>query len=137
MGIHEAGGHQDWPSFRGRCTLAPMAQRRGYPSHNQLVRKKLPADIRSLCRSYTKECVRHLAAIMRQPEFPPAARVAAACALLDRGWGKAPQSHSGEKSEGLIVVEIVHRCREPEVIELPVIEHTPIASGHGRDPERR
>jgi hypothetical protein len=28
--------------------------------------------------------------------LPPAARVAAASALLDRGWGKASQSHVGE-----------------------------------------
>lgn len=28
---------------------------------------------------------------MKQPEAPPAARVAAATALLDRGWGKPAQ----------------------------------------------
>ncbi|KRQ93798.1 hypothetical protein CQ12_34380 [Bradyrhizobium jicamae] len=52
--------------------------------------------MRSLCRAYTEESIRHLAAIMRQPEYPPAARVQAANVLLDRGWGKPPQSHVGE-----------------------------------------
>src|SRR5215472_8828418 len=32
-----------------------------------------------------------LVGIMRQPKAPPAARVMAANALLDRGWGKAAQ----------------------------------------------
>jgi hypothetical protein len=30
-----------------------------------------------------------------------AARVAAACALLDRGWGKPPQARTGENGEAL------------------------------------
>ena len=49
----------------------------------------------SLCRAYTEESIRHLAAIMRQREDSPAARVQAANVLLDRGWGKPPQAHTG------------------------------------------
>ena len=37
---------------------------------------------------------------MRQPEHPPAARVQAANILLDRGWGKPPQAHTGEDGRG-------------------------------------
>ena len=33
---------------------------------------------------------------MRQPEFPPSARLQAIAILLDRGWGRAPQPHTGE-----------------------------------------
>jgi hypothetical protein len=33
---------------------------------------------------------------MRQPEFPPAARLQAIAILLDRGWGRAPQAHAAE-----------------------------------------
>ena len=54
---------------------------------------KAPTDIRSLARSYTQNAVRVLAGIMRTTDAPPAARVAAATALLDRGWGK-PDQHS-------------------------------------------
>jgi hypothetical protein len=43
---------------------------------------------------------------MRQPEYPPAARVQAANVLLDRGWGKAPQAHTGEDGEGEIKIVI-------------------------------
>jgi hypothetical protein len=34
------------------------------------------------------------------------ARVSAAQALLDRGWGKAPQAHTGEDGEGEIKIVI-------------------------------
>lgn len=53
---------------------------------------KAPADIRSLARSYTESAIKTLAGIMQQPEAPHAARVSAATALLDRGWGKPQQS---------------------------------------------
>jgi hypothetical protein len=53
---------------------------------------KAPTDIRSLARSYTESAIKTLAGIMQQPEAPPAARVSAATALLDRGWGKPSQT---------------------------------------------
>jgi hypothetical protein len=45
-----------------------------------------------MCRAYTEESIRHLAAIMRRREDSAAARVQAANILLDRGWGKPPQA---------------------------------------------
>jgi len=36
------------------------------------------------------------------------ARVAASVHILDRGWGKAPQAHTGEDGEGAIQVIIRH-----------------------------
>lgn len=68
---------------------------------------KASADIRSLARSHTEAAVRTLAGIMRQPKAPAAARVAAAQALLDRGWGKPAQSLAGADGEG--PVELVAR----------------------------
>lgn len=76
----------------------------GYRERKPLTRKAIPTDIRSLCRAYTAESIRHLAAIMRQREYSPAARVAAANALLDRGWGKPSQSHVGEDGGEIRVV---------------------------------
>ena len=80
-------------------------QREGYPPGNTLARKAIPTDIRSLCRAYTAESIRHLAAIMRQREYSPAARVQAANILLDRGWGRPPQAHTGQ-DDGSIRVSI-------------------------------
>src|SRR6516162_1537751 len=50
-----------------------------------------PTEIRTLARSYTKAAINTLVGIMRQPKAPPAARVMAANALIDRAWGKAAQ----------------------------------------------
>ena len=56
---------------------------------------KASVEIRSLARSHTETCIRTLAGIVRQKTAPPAARVAAASELLDRGWGKPEQRQSG------------------------------------------
>jgi hypothetical protein len=53
---------------------------------------KATTDIRSLARSHTESALRVLVGIMLQPKAPAAARVAAASALLDRGWGKPAQT---------------------------------------------
>jgi len=52
---------------------------------------KTPTDIRSLARSHTATAVRTLAGIMKERRAPAAARVSAAIALLDRGWGEPEQ----------------------------------------------
>jgi hypothetical protein len=45
-----------------------------------------------------------LAGIMSQEAAPPAARVSAAGILLDRGWGKPTQAHTGEDGNDIRVV---------------------------------
>ncbi len=69
---------------------------------------KAKADIRSLARSQTEKAIKVLVGIMSQSKAPAAARVAAANALLDRGWGKAAQSHTdGEGGPVRHVVTII------------------------------
>ena len=99
-----------------------MASQAGYPPGKALARKAIPTDIRSLCRAYTGEAIRHLAAIMRQKEYSPAARVQAASVLLDRGWGKPPQAHTGEDGGDIHVVirQIIDSAEESEPL---LIEH--------------
>ena len=46
------------------------------------------AETRSLVQAKTVTAIRVLAGIMRSPKSSPTARIAAAIALLDRGWGK-------------------------------------------------
>ena len=61
-------------------------------------------EIRSLARSRTALNV--LVGIMRSKDATAAARVSAANAILDRGWGKAPQAiENGENG----ALELVHR----------------------------
>ena len=83
---------------------------------------KAPADIRFLARGYTKTALQTSGGIA-ETGTSEAARVAAAIALLDRGWGKPPQSHTGQDSEGPIIVEIVHRPRCSDRDEPKLVEH--------------
>jgi len=46
--------------------------------------------VTTLARQHTEQAVALLAEVMLDPNAPQAARVTAAQALLDRGWGKAP-----------------------------------------------
>jgi hypothetical protein len=62
-------------------------------------------DIRSLARSHTRTAVNVLVGIMRSKDATAAARVSAANAVLDRGWGKATQPL--ESDDGAI--ELIHR----------------------------
>lgn len=64
---------------------------------------KTPADIRSLARSYTNVALHALGTIAERGESE-SARVAAATALLDRGYGKPTQVHAGDENNGPIVI---------------------------------
>src|ERR1043165_10251374 len=54
-------------------------------------RPKVLGDVQELARQRSPEAIETLSNIMRDTKAPPAARVAAANALLDRGYGKATQ----------------------------------------------
>ena len=72
------------------------------PVNNCRARKYQPTY--GHCAGHTPTRVfSHLAAIMRQPEFPPSARLQAIAILLDRGWGRAPQPHTGEDDKEIRV----------------------------------
>ena len=53
---------------------------------------KAVTEIRSLARSHTRTALKVLVGVMRSEDATAAARVSAANAILDRGWGKAPQA---------------------------------------------
>jgi hypothetical protein len=52
-------------------------------------------DVRSLARAYTDVAVRTLGGIAKEG-VSESARVSAAAILLDRGWGKPNQPHTGD-----------------------------------------
>jgi len=75
---------------------------------------KIITEIRSIARAHTKTSINVLAGIARQETAPPSAGVAAAVALLDRGWGKPRQSIDMDaKTDGKITVEIVQFSDSP------------------------
>jgi Family of unknown function (DUF5681) len=55
-------------------------------------RPRIQTDLRELARANTREAVETLAAIMQDKTAAPAARVSAATALLDRGYGRPAQT---------------------------------------------
>ncbi|MET3907568.1 hypothetical protein ABID59_001909 [Bradyrhizobium sp. S3.3.6] len=67
-------------------------------------RQRTMTELRSLARSFTKGAIDVLVHLMSSKEVAPAARVAAAIAILDRGWGKPVQPHDAEGS-----IELIHR----------------------------
>lgn len=106
-------------------------------------RPKTPEDVRALARTYTTCAIRTLGGICSNPDSPAPARVAAAIALLDRGWGKPNQpltpGVNGEELRITIRQIVDHRSRflspVPNRDKKPIIEHEPIingASGNGQ-----
>jgi hypothetical protein len=66
---------------------------------------KTLTEIRSLARSHTRTALNVLVRVMRSKDATATARVSAANAILDRGWGKATQSI--ENGDGAL--ELIHR----------------------------
>lgn len=64
-------------------------------------RKKVLVDVKSAARAHTATAINVLYGIMRSKESADMARIAAAEILLNRGWGKAVQAHSGIDGEAL------------------------------------
>lgn len=89
---------------------------------------KALADIRTLARAHTAGAIKTLAGIMHQKDAPAAARVAAAQALLDRGWGKAPLMLESESQAFTLIITGVPRDEDDNGGSAPlVIEHEPRA----------
>ncbi|SDT61570.1 hypothetical protein SAMN05444158_7529 [Bradyrhizobium canariense] len=74
--------------------------------NSQRPMSKTLTEIRSLARSHTRTAINVLVGVMRCKDATPAARVSAANAILDRGWGKATQPlESGDDG----ALELIHR----------------------------
>jgi hypothetical protein len=54
--------------------------------------KRLIADVKAAARELTRDAIDTLASVMKDPKAPPAARISAAVALLDRGHGRPVQA---------------------------------------------
>jgi len=59
-------------------------------SHLKDKGRKPGVMVTTLARQHTEQAIKLLGEVMQDPKAPPASRVAAATALLDRGWGKSP-----------------------------------------------
>jgi hypothetical protein len=66
---------------------------------------KALTEIRSLARSHTRTAINVLVGVMRCKDATPAARVSAANAILERGWGRAAQPL--QNGDGAL--ELIHK----------------------------
>lgn len=78
------------------------------------VPNKATADVRALAQEYGEEAVASLAAIMRNGELPPAARVSAAKELLDRGYGKSKESVDLSGHIAMPAIPVIQIVRGPD-----------------------
>jgi hypothetical protein len=74
-------------------------------------RPKVLGDVQELARQHTTTAVETFVSIMTNSKAPPAARVSAANALLDRGYGKASQHITGEGRS-----DFIHFIEVPETL---------------------
>jgi hypothetical protein len=75
-----------------------MAWQKGQ-SGNPGGRKKDVVNVMALARQHTPQAIKTLHEICSDPKMPPNARVQAAVAILDRGWGKPAQTVQVQKQE--------------------------------------
>ena len=67
---------------------------------------KALTEIRSVARSHTRTAINALVGVMKAKDASHAARVSAAIAILDRGWGRPVQAlQNGEDG----ALELIHK----------------------------
>ena len=75
---------------------------------------KTPTDIRALARQHTALAIRTLVGIASQRSASDSSRVAAATALLDRGWGKPKQELEVNQEVTLSLADSLARIAQLE-----------------------
>lgn len=75
-------------------------------SGNPSGRPKIIGYVRELARAHTEGAVNTLVTISEDVTAPQSARVSAATALLDRGWGKPSQPVDGDGEGGPIGLSV-------------------------------
>jgi Family of unknown function (DUF5681) len=91
-------------------------------SGNPKGRPRVLADVQNAAREHSGEAIETLAQIMRNPKAPAAARTSAACALLDRGYGKPPQTVEATNTSVIYTISD-QPMTEEEWTERCVTEH--------------
>jgi hypothetical protein len=94
--------------------------------------KKIVADVKAAAREHTQDALDTLKAVMSDAKAPPAARVSAATAMLDRGWGRAKETvdaNVGVSLEALILASI--NARHGTESRLTIISSAVFRGGTG------
>src|ERR1700679_1348830 len=91
----------------GRMPMIPHPA--GMSMSKTMSKSKTVTEISSLARSHTRTALNVLVGVMRSKDATPAARVSAANAILDRGWGKATQPLENGDAGALELIQRIER----------------------------
>ena len=80
-------------------------------------RPAVSAELRVLAREQTEVALKALTEIVQNPKAPPAARVAAANSLLDRGYGR-PEAFTNARIQTEVATHLDYSVFSAEEIEL-------------------
>ena len=92
-------------------------------SGNPSGRPKSDKTIRDLAKIHTEDALKTLSEIVKNPKASDTARVQACNALLDRGWGKAPQ-YTENVNLGMSYVDYLDKLASEENVELKEANYT-------------
>jgi hypothetical protein len=103
-------------------------------SGNPNGRAKALVDVISAARQHTPLAVGTLAKIAADVKAPPAARVAASVALLDRGWGRPSQVIEGKDGAPLFPTLLVTFASAPAETDALTIDSSAadVSDDHSR-----
>jgi hypothetical protein len=73
--------------------------------------QRIIADVKEAAKTLTAKAIATLERVMDDPKAPPAARVGAATAVLDRGWGR-PTQPIEEKDRPFSLADLVAMSME-------------------------
>lgn len=99
-------------------------------SGNPSGRPKVALELAETARTYTAQALTTLGTICADTEAPAAARVSAACALLDRGYGKPVQPTELSGPDGA-ALEVQHDLAALSLAELDLLDALLARAGGG------
>ena len=79
-------------SFKPGKPGGPGRPRKKAEEKATAIAKKATADVKAAAKECTEDAIKTLKSVMNDESKPAAARVGAAIAILDRGWGKPTQT---------------------------------------------
>ncbi len=85
-------------------------------SGNPSGRPKSDKTIRDLAKIHTEDALKTLSEIVKNPKASDTARVQACNAILDRGWGKAPQ-YTENVNLGMSYVDYLEKIAKEEELK--------------------
>lgn len=68
--------------------------------------EEVEINVTDMAKAFTPEAIKTLVTIAVDAKMPAAARVTAATAIIERGWGKAPQMLIGDPEQPISVAGV-------------------------------